>query len=336
MASLSRWVMWSALTGAGLLGCDGTVDPPRQPLLPDTGRAQDGGSTDGGSPAADAAAQDAAPVELDRGVADGDVTDDAGPVDGAGPDATVPPPLPGWRLTWHDEFDGPAGTPPDPTRWTHDVGGDGWGNAQLEYNTDRPENAQHDGEGRLVITARREAYRGNAYTSARIKTQGLFAQRYGRFEASIQLPIGQGMWPAFWMLGDDIGDVGWPVCGEIDVMEFRGQRPRESTGALHGPGYSAGQAIYAAYASPTRLPDDFHLFAVEWGPDGIEWTVDGQVFHTVSPGDQPPGARWVYDHPFFLILNLAVGGTFVGSPDGNTVFPQAMYVDYVRVYSADP
>jgi beta-glucanase (GH16 family) len=146
---------------------------------------------------------------------DGGVTPvaDAGPA----PDGDVlgPP----WQLVWRDEFDGPAGTPPDPTRWKHDVGGHGWGNDQLEYDTDRPENASLDGQGHLAIVARKESYGGRSYTSARLNTAGRFARAYGRFEARLRQPIGQGLWPAFWLLGNDIGAVGWPGCGEIDVME---------------------------------------------------------------------------------------------------------------------
>ncbi|MEZ4472838.1 MAG: glycoside hydrolase family 16 protein [bacterium] len=237
-----------------------------------------------------------------------------------------------WRLVWSDEFEGAAGTPPDPARWVHDVGGDGWGNDQLEFDTDRVENAAHDGQGNLVITAREEAFGGRAYTSARIKTQGLFAQRHGRFEARIRLPAGRGLWPAFWMLGDDIETVGWPRCGEIDVMEFRGQRPDESTGAVHGPGYEGGQALGGVSTAVADLSLDFHVFSVEWDARGIVWAVDDVVFHRVFPASLPPGAPWVFDHPFFLILNLAVGGSYVGPPDATTVFPQALRVDYVRVY----
>lgn len=242
----------------------------------------------------------------------------------------------GWRLTWRDEFDGAAGTPVDATRWVHDVGGHGWGNGQLEFDTDRVDNVRHDGEGHLAIVARREDFGGNAYTSGRIKTEGRFAQAYGRFEARIRLPVGQGIWPAFWLLGADIGAVGWPGCGEIDVMEFRGQTPRESTGALHGPGYSGGEALWAARQSAAPLPDDFHVFAVEWDPHQIVWMVDGEVFQRRAPAGLPAGAQWVFDHPFFVILNVAVGGSFLGPPDASTVFPQTMLVDYVRVFERDP
>ncbi|MGC3999340.1 MAG: glycoside hydrolase family 16 protein [Anaeromyxobacter sp.] len=239
-----------------------------------------------------------------------------------------------YELAWSDEFDGAAGELPDPSRWTFDVGGGGWGNAQLEYDTDRAENAALDGEGHLLITARRESYQGNAYTSARLKTQGRFSQQYGRFEARVQLPSGQGLWPAFWLLGANQPQVGWPACGEIDILEYKGQFPQVVHGSLHGPGYSGGEAITGSWSlvgSP-RLDADFHVYAVEWDAQRIRWLVDGREYQTVEKGDQPGGAAWAYDHPFFVILNVAVGGYFVGAPAGATAFPTSMVVDYVRVY----
>ncbi len=240
------------------------------------------------------------------------------------------PDEPVWTLEWSDEFDGPAGQPPNPAHWTFDIGTD-WGNRQLEYDTDRPENVSLDGDGNLAITARRESYRGSAYTSARIKTQGLFEQAYGRFEARIRLPTGQGIWPAFWMLGRDIDAVGWPECGEIDIMEYRGQEPTVVLGTVHGPGYSGADGIGARYAlTGARFDTDFHEFAIEWTEDGIVWFVDGQRYHAVDRDD--PSGRWVFDHPFFILLNVAVGGNFVGPPNDATIFPQTMLVDWVRVY----
>lgn len=232
-------------------------------------------------------------------------------------------------LVWSDEFDAPADTPIDATKWTHDVGGEGWGNEQLEFDTDRVENARHDGEGNLAIVARRESFGGRDYTSARIKTQGLFATQYGRIEARIKLPKGQGIWPAFWMLGQNFPTVGWPQCGEIDIMEYRGQTVGESTGALHGPGYSAGQSIWGKQTAAGDLSADFHVFAVEWTRGSIVWSVDDQVFHRAAAEQV---AQWPFDQPFFLILNVAVGGTFVGAPNAATQFPQTMLVDWVRVY----
>ena len=240
----------------------------------------------------------------------------------------------GWRLTWSDEFNAAENSPIDSLKWVHEVGGGGWGNGQLEHNTDRVDNAAQDGDGYLIITAKRENYEGNAYTSARIKSQGLFSQQYGRFEARMKLPYGQGIWPAFWMLGDDISDVGWPNCGEIDIMEYRGQTVSESTGALHGPGYSGGQSLYSVRQSPVALSSTFHTYAVEWDATGVRWYVDDDLFMEKGPADIPQGTNWTFDHHFFLILNVAIGGGFVGAPDEGTTFPQRMYIDYVRVYEA--
>lgn len=237
------------------------------------------------------------------------------------------------QLIWEDEFDGPAGQLPDASRWAFDIGTD-WGNRQLEFDTGRPENVSLDGNGNLAITARREAFSGSAFTSGRIKTQGLFEQAYGRFEARIDLPSGRGVWPAFWLLGNDIDTVGWPQCGEIDVMEFRGQEPAVIHGSLHGPGYSAGGAVTASYTLDNdRFDTGFHTFAVEWTADRITWFVDGEQYQSVGRDDVP--GRWAYDHPFFIILNVAVGGGFVGPPDESTTFPQTMLVDWVRVYRID-
>ena len=239
-----------------------------------------------------------------------------------------------WRLVWEDEFEGPAGTLPDPARWTFDIGTD-WGNAQLEYDTDRPENVSLDGQGNLAITARREPYQGQEYTSGRIKTQGLFEQAGGRFEARIRLPSGQGIWPAFWMLGANIDSVGWPQCGEIDVMEYRGQEPSVVHGSLHGPGYSGGGAETSRYVlSGARFDTGFHVFAVEWSTERIEWFVDGERYKIVKRGDV--SGEWVFDAPFFILLNVAVGGGFVGPPNAATTFPQAMLVDWVRVHQSHP
>ncbi len=237
-----------------------------------------------------------------------------------------------WQLVWSDEFEGPAGQLPDMSSWQFDTGTD-WGNGQLEYDTDRPENVSLDGFGRLAITAREESYREQDYTSGRIKTKDLFEQAYGRFEARIQLPVGQGIWPAFWLLGSDIDEVGWPICGEIDIMEYRGQEPSVVYGSLHGPGYSGGDAISLRYdLVGDRFDAGFHVFSIKWSPDRIVWSVDDTPYFSVAPGDIPDGTDWVFDHPFFIILNVAVGGGFVGSPDSTTVFPQRMLVDWVRVY----
>lgn len=235
-------------------------------------------------------------------------------------------------LLWEDNFDGPAGQLPAASRWRFDIGTD-WGNDQLECDTDRPENVSLDGNGNLAITARAEQYEGCAYTSGRIKTQGLFNRTYGRFEARLELPVGRGLWPAFWLLGEDIETNGWPACGEIDIMEYRGQEPNIVHGSLHGPGYSGGAARTGRYTLPGNGFDAaFHVFAIEWTADEITWLVDDQVYQRRTPADLPSGARWVFNHPFFIILNVAVGGGYVGDPDASTVFPQTMLVDWVRVY----
>jgi beta-glucanase (GH16 family) len=237
-----------------------------------------------------------------------------------------------WQEIWSDEFDGAAGTAPDPASWTHDVGGDGWGNEQLEYNTDRTDNAALTGDSTLLITALREEYEGNSYTSARLGTQDLVEPEHGRIEARIKLPQGKGLWPAFWLLGADIDEVGWPVCGEIDILELRGDTPEEISGTIHGSGYYGGGGIGGSYTlSEGTFADDFHTFTVDYEPDRLAWYVDGEPFLTLSPGDLPDGAAWSHDGPVFMILNLAVGGNFLENPDDSTEFPATMEVDWVRI-----
>ncbi|GAB4537192.1 MAG: hypothetical protein Fur0018_27940 [Anaerolineales bacterium] len=231
-----------------------------------------------------------------------------------------------WELVWADEFDGDA---LNPDNWLPETGGGGWGNHELQFYSDRPENLRLE-DGSLVIEARREDYRGSDYTSARLKTQYLQAFQYGRVEARIKLPPGgKGIWPAFWMLGENITSAGWPRCGEIDIMESIGD-PHTIYGTLHGPGYSGGDGIGRPYVAAATLSDDFHIYAIEWGPDEIRWYLDDANYLTVSR-DRVPG-DWVYDQPFFILLNLAVGGDWPGVPDERTVFPQQLLVDYVRVY----
>ena len=233
----------------------------------------------------------------------------------------------GWELDWSDEFDG---TQLDHAKWVEETGGHGYGNNELEFYTARPENVRVAG-GNLVIEARKEAWKGRQYTSARIKTAGLKERTYGRYEARIRIPRGQGIWPAFWMLGADCEKTGWPRCGEIDIMENIGKEPGIVHGTLHGPGYSGEHG----YGAPANLDagayaDGFHLYAVEWEPGEIRWYRDGILYHTARP-DLVKGS-WVFEHPFFVILNLAVGGYWPGNPDASTTFPQQMLVDYVRVY----
>ncbi|MDH4036203.1 MAG: glycoside hydrolase family 16 protein [Candidatus Krumholzibacteria bacterium] len=240
-----------------------------------------------------------------------------------------------WSLVWQDEFDGPEGQSPNPQKWRFDIGTD-WGNRQLEYDTDRPENVSLDGNGRLRIIAREEAYEGSAYTSGRINTRQLFAHEHGRFEAKVLLPIGQGIWPAFWMLGADFPEVPWPDCGEIDIMEYRGQEPNILVGTIHGPGHFGDAAISGRYQSSGYLNEQYHVYAIEWDGGSITWFIDAIQYHRVTRDDLPEGARWVYNHPFFMLLNVAVGGRWAGPPDATTVFPQTMLVDWVRVYAISP
>jgi beta-glucanase (GH16 family) len=237
-----------------------------------------------------------------------------------------------WSLVWSDEFNGPARTSPDPAKWTYDLGSGGWGNRELETYTQNPENVSEDGEGHLVIRAIQTA--PGAYTSARMKTTGLFSVKYGKIAARMKIPSGQGLWPAFWMLGEDIKTAAWPKCGEIDVMENIGKEPGIVHGTIHGPGYSGSKGIAHSYSLPDGQPlsADFHVYAVEWVPDSITFLLDGHPYATVTPASLPPGTRWVYDHPFFLLLNLAVGGAWPGNPDATTQFPRELIVDWVRVW----
>lgn len=243
----------------------------------------------------------------------------------AEPAATAAPP--GWVLDWSDEFDGAT---LDARNWIAETGGNGWGNNELQYYTARPENVRVS-DGFLVIEARKERYEHREYTSARIKTAGLKERTYGRYEARIKVPKGQGIWPAFWMLGSGIATTGWPRSGEIDIMENIGKEPATVHGTVHGPGYSGEHA----FGKPSVLAngnyaDGFHVFAVEWEPREIRWYRDGQLYHTARP--ELVKGDWVFEQPFFVLLNLAVGGYWPGYPDATTVMPQRMLVDYVRVY----
>jgi beta-glucanase (GH16 family) len=251
---------------------------------------------------------------------------------------STPPSRANRTLMWSDEFNAPNDSPIDSSKWVLETGGNGWGNQELEYYTARPQNAFQQ-DGNLVIKVLEEKYTGpdgvtRNYTSARLKTQGKFSQKYGRFEARIKIPYGQGIWPAFWMLGEDIEKKGWPKCGEIDIMENIGKEPSTVHGTIHGPGYSGGKGIGGPFELPAgqRFADDFHVFAVEWEPKAIRFYVDDHLYTTRTPADLPHGAKWVYKHPFFILLNVAVGGGWPGSPDSSTLFPQTMLVDYVRVY----
>lgn len=224
---------------------------------------------------------------------------------------------------------------PNPDLWSFDIGRgvDGWGNNELQFYTDRPENAVVQ-NGYLIITARQEAFQGANYTSARLKTENLFDQKYGRFEMRAKLPLGKGLWPAFWMLGSNFSQVGWPQCGEIDIMEYLGSKPTEVFGTLHGPGFAGAESIGKAYISPNgRFDTDFHVYGIEWTENYVNWYVDNVLFSQITRQDiEEEGGQWVFDNSFFMILNLAVGGNLPGSPDASTSFPQRFIIDYIRVY----
>ncbi|MFD5226524.1 carbohydrate binding domain-containing protein [Microbacterium sp. NPDC058342] len=253
----------------------------------------------------------------------------------------------GWTLAWADEFEGEAGTPADPRLWTYETGGWGWGNDELQYYTDSTDNAAHDGDGNLLITTRKvedpqagglECWYGPCqYTSARLVTENKAEFLHGRIEARAQLPEGKaGIWPAFWALGADFRQVGWPGTGEIDIMEYVGKLPNEVFGTLHGPGYSGGGSIGDIHDYGENIGGQWLTFAVEWEPEEIRWYAqrDGEepvMFFRATPETVAPN-DWVFEHPFFLIANMAVGGNFGGPLAADLEFPQEYRLDYVRVY----
>ncbi|MEV0127609.1 ricin-type beta-trefoil lectin domain protein [Dactylosporangium sp. NPDC050688] len=249
------------------------------------------------------------------------------------------------EVSWSDEFEGAAGTLPAAANWKFAIGGGGWGNEELQYYTNSPNNVSLDGKGNLVITARKENPSGYdcwygkcEYTSARILTKGLFEQKYGRFEMRAKFPgAGKGYWPSMWMLGNDIDTVDWPQSGEIDVVEIVGSKPGEAVGSMHGPGYNGKEncCVNGNYHLPNgaSFSDDFHVFAVDWAADSITWWVDNVAYSRKTPADIF-GKKWVFDHPFYILLNFAVGGNMPGNPEGGTQFPAMYVVDYVRAYDA--
>ncbi|MEU9875619.1 ricin-type beta-trefoil lectin domain protein [Streptomyces phaeochromogenes] len=254
----------------------------------------------------------------------------------------APEPKAAAAVTFSDTFDGAAGSAVNSSKWQIETG-DNVNNHERQFYTSGANNAALDGQGHLVITARRENpnnyqcwYGRCEYTSARLNTAGKFTTTYGRVEARLKVPRGQGMWPAFWMLGNDIGQVGWPNSGEIDIMENVGFEPSTIHGTLHGPGYSGSGGIGAGYSLPggQAFADAFHTFAIDWSPDAVTWSVDGNVYQRRTPADLG-GRQWVFNKPFFLILNLAVGGYWPGDPDGSTSFPQQLVVDEVKVTTSD-
>lgn len=231
-----------------------------------------------------------------------------------------------WNMVWHDEFND---TVINAQNWAFDTGtkGDGWGNNELEYYTSLPQNVRIQ-NGNLLVIARKENSGKSKYTSARLKTHGLQRWTYGKIEARIKLPFRQGLWPAFWMLGDTIDNTGFPFCGEVDIMEYVNDEP-----TLHGTMHWAHNEQLASYGGTTILkkPKDYHIYSVEWDSASIKWFVDGKQYWEglIANNINQTGA---FHKPFFILLNMAVGGGWPGNPDRSTHFPDTMYVDYIRVY----
>ena len=265
----------------------------------------------------------------------------AGLIVWAVPASAAPPP--GYHLTWSDEFDQPVNTPPDKAHWSYDTGDSGYGNNEMEnYVSDLQhahivaDPAATDGKAlQILVTYNGQGLSHGNFRSARLLSRDKVTVQYGYIEARVQMPSGQGIWPAFWLLGADISapGVGWPNCGEIDVMENKGSQPAINGSSLHGPGYSGSNPLTREYTLPggKLFKDGYHTFGLLWARDSVMFSVDGQPFETRTPADVP-GKTWAFNHPFFFIINVAVGGNFSGSPDATTVFPQKMLVDYLRVY----
>jgi len=242
---------------------------------------------------------------------------------------------PSGKLVWSDEFSGLAGAAPDSSNWSPNVGGQGWGNKQLEYDTAN-QNVYQDGQGHLVLEARKDPHKGLhcwygpcEYTSARISTKGHYSFIYGYVESRIKIPAGQGFWPAFWLLGDNISSVGWPACGELDIMEIKGKEPSINYGAVHSP----VELLKTYTLQDSSFADSFHTFALHWTVSHLAFSVDGNIYARLDKASLTDQQKWVFDHPFNIILNLAVGGLFPENPDDTTAFPEKMQVDYIRVYS---
>ena len=252
-------------------------------------------------------------------------------VDNSGPDS--PTEYQGLTLVWSDEFDTEN---INPDNWTHEIGGGGWGNQELEYYTDNPSNsfqAMTEDNGYLVIEAREEQIGGNAYTSARMISMDKQEFQYGRVDIRAKMPLGRGIWPALWMLGANFQDVGWPVCGEIDIMELVGHQPSLIYGTAHYGNSPADRDSKGSnsFLSGATYADEFHVFSIIWAENSIKWLRDGVQFHQLTPADIEP-YTWPFNEPQFFLMNVAVGGQWPGSPDETTVFPQRMIVDYIRVF----
>jgi beta-glucanase (GH16 family) len=271
-------------------------------------------------------------------------TDDAPSTAGSARPTQSPLPTE-WTQIWSDEFDGPAGSAVDATKWTNDIGDGcdhgncGWGNNELEYYSSNQSNISLTGAGQLAIVGKPappglKCYYGDCrYTSAKITTRGrMVASPAGKVEARIKLSEGQGLWPAFWMLGSSCPETPWPDCGEIDIMEGKGSLPTLSSSAMHGPGYS-GQTPFANWQRFARgRITDFHTYAVEWDTRSVQWLVDGAPHYQVGTTDIHAYGKSVLDKSFIVILNMAIGGHFDGNPRSDAIFPATMLIDYVRVY----
>ncbi len=234
------------------------------------------------------------------------------------------------KLVWCEEFDQPA---LNMNNWSYVIGGSGFGNGEWEFYTDRPENIRIE-NNQLVIEIRKEDYEHRHYTSARITTKGKQEFTYGRFEARIKTPGSKGIWPAFWMNGNTNGQH-WPACGEIDIMEKIGREPKTVHGTIHGPEYAGAYGIGEPYTIDQDFGDVYHIFAVEWIPNQIQWFVDEKLYFTFQNTDLPQGISYPFDHPFYILLNTAVGGSWPDYPDETTILPQYMLVDWVRVHQCE-
>ncbi len=265
---------------------------------------------------------------------------------GGGGGTTQPPPPVQWTQIWSDEFDGPAGAPVDASKWVNDIGDGcnqgncGWGNNEKEYYSSDVGNISTNGQGQLVIVGKTAPaglscyYGACRYTSAKITTRGKLAvSPAGRVEARIKLSSGQGLWPAFWMLGSTCPQTPWPNCGEIDIMENKGSQPGTTSSALHGPGYSGNTPFAHAQNFASGSITDFHVYAVEWNTAFVRWMVDGVEHYNVSLGEINQYGASVLDKSFILILNQAIGGHFDGDPQSDAILPATMMVDYVRVFA---
>ena len=242
----------------------------------------------------------------------------------------TPTSYPGYTLVWNEEFDGTSLNSAD---WNYETGGHGWGNNELQNYRNDPSNIRIE-NGRMIITARKEQFGGNAYTSARLTTQGKKEFQFGRIDIRAKLPKGQGIWPALWMLGSNISTVGWPACGETDIMELIGHEPHKVHGTTHWGPQGSNTSTYRTGTYTLQqgdFSDAYHVFSIIWVQDNIRFYVDDQLYHTVSISHVNP-ATYRHNAPFFFIANVAVGGNWPGSPDATTVFPQSMYVDYIRVF----